>query len=183
MDRFPTADERWPRAGKIMTKRVFLIGNGTSRKDFDLTPLKKYGKVYGCNAIWRDELDKIDVLTAVDNGVIHEIYHAGVAQKIPCWFRNWTKVPVMMYDSIIQGMVGKQELEELKDYDVITSNERGTSQEFVTHGANLAGQINILKTAKKETPRGDREIIKKKINHNTLYVSWIKEPDKSKDIR
>ena len=147
-------------------KRVFLIGNGTSRKDFDLTPLKKYGKVYGCNAIWRDELDKIDVLTAVDNGVIHEIYHAGVAQKIPCWFRNWTKVPVMMYESIIQGMVGKQELEELKDYDVITSNERGTSQEFVTHGANLAGQIKILKTAKKETPRGDREIIKKKILAN-----------------
>ena len=51
MDRFPTAEERWPRAGKIMTKRVFLIGNGNSRKDFDLTPLKKYGKVYGCNAI------------------------------------------------------------------------------------------------------------------------------------
>ena len=163
--------------------RVFLIGNGKSRAGFDLTPLKKYGKVYGCNAIWRDELDKIDVLTAVDNGIIHEIYHSGFANKKPCWFRNWTKVPVMMYDSIIQGMVGKQELEELKDYDVITSNERGTSQEFVTHGANLAGQINILKTAKKETPRGDREIIKKKINHNTLYVSWIKEPDKSKDIR
>jgi len=53
--------------------KVFLIGNGKSRKDFDLTPLKKYGRVYGCNAIWRDELDKIDVLTAVDNGVIHEI--------------------------------------------------------------------------------------------------------------
>ena len=25
--------------------------------------------------------------------------------------------------------------------------------------------------------------MKKKINHNTLYVSWIKEPDYSKDIR
>ena len=24
--------------------RVFVIGNGLSRKDFDLTPLKKYGK-------------------------------------------------------------------------------------------------------------------------------------------
>ena len=44
MTRFPTADERWPRAGKIMTKRVFLIGNGTSRKDFDLTPLKNMVK-------------------------------------------------------------------------------------------------------------------------------------------
>ena len=95
--------------------RVFLIGNGKSRAGFDLTPLKKYGKVYGCNAIWRDELDKIDVLTAVDNGVIHEIYHNGIANKIPCWFRNWTKVPAPMYESLVEGMLGKQELEELKD--------------------------------------------------------------------
>ena len=27
-DRFPTAEERWPRQGKVMTKRVFIIGNG-----------------------------------------------------------------------------------------------------------------------------------------------------------
>ena len=184
-DRFPTADERWPRGGEVIQgkKRVFLIGNGLSRKEFDLTPLKKYGKVYGCNAIWRDELDKIDVLTAVDNGVIHEIYHNGIAQKIRCWFRNWTKVPTPMYESVVEGMIGKQELEELKDYDVITQNERGMSQEFVMHGANLAGQVKILRNAKKETPRGDKEIIKKQINHNTLYVSWIKEPDYSKDIR
>ena len=184
-DRFPTADERWPRGGEVIQgkKRVFLIGNGLSRKEFDLTPLKKYGKVYGCNAIWRDELDKIDVLTAVDNGVIHEIYHNGIAQKIPCWFRNWTKVPTPMYESVVEGMIGKQELEELKDYDVITQNERGMSQEFVMHGANLAGQVKILRNAKKETPRADKEIIKKQINHNTLYVSWIKEPDYSKDIR
>ena len=184
-DRFPTANERWPRGGEVIQgkKRVFLIGNGLSRKDFDLTPLKKYGKVYGCIAIWRDELDKIDVLTAVDNGVIHEIYHNGIAQKIPCWFRNWTKIPTPMYESVVEGMIGKQELEELKDYDVITENERGMSQEFVMHGANLAGQVKILRNAKKEKPRGDREIIKKQFNHNTLYVSWIKEPDYSKDIR
>ena len=88
-----------------------------------------------------------------------------------------------MYESVVEGMIGKQELEELKDYDVITQNERGMSQEFVMHGANLAGQVKILRNAKKETPRGDKEIIKKQINHNTLYVSWIKEPDYSKDIR
>ena len=49
-DRFPTADERWPRAGKIMKRRAFIIGNGESRKNFDLTTLKKYGKIYACNA-------------------------------------------------------------------------------------------------------------------------------------
>ena len=54
-------------------------------------------------------------MTAVDNGIIHEIYHSGFANKKPCWFRNWTKVPGMMYESVIEGMVGKAELEELKD--------------------------------------------------------------------
>ena len=71
----------------------------------------------------------------------------------------------------------------LKDYDVITTNERGTSQEFVTHGANLQGQVNILRQQRKEYPSATKDILKKKINHNTLYVSWIKEPDYSKDIR
>ena len=88
-----------------------------------------------------------------------------------------------MYESIVQGMIGKQELEELKDYDVITENEKGTAKEFVMHGANLMGQVKILRNAKKETPRGDTDIIKKKINHSTLFVSWIQEPDYSKDIR
>ena len=41
-----------------------------------------------------------------------------------------------MYESLVQGMIGKQELDELKDYDVITENERGTSQEFVMHSVN-----------------------------------------------
>ena len=54
-----------------------------------------------------------------------------------------------MYESVVQGMISKQDLEELKDYDVINENERGTSQEFVMHGANLAGQVKILKKRKK----------------------------------
>ena len=184
MDRFPTAEERWPRGGEVIKmNKVFLIGNAESRIGFDISGLRKHGKVYGCNAIYRTNPDDIDVLTAVDNGIIHEIYHSGFANKKPCWFRNWTKVPGMMYESVIEGMVGKAELEELKDYDVITTNERGTSQEFVTHGANLQGQVNILRQQRKEYPSATKDILKKKINHNTLYVSWIKEPDYSKDIR
>ena len=68
--------------------KVFCIGNGESRKGFDLESLRQYGKIYGCNALYRDFMP--DVLTAVDHGIMHEIYHAGVAQKIPCYFRDWT---------------------------------------------------------------------------------------------
>ena len=50
-------------------KRVFCIGNGESRKGFDLEKLRQHGKIYGCNAIYRDFLP--DVLTAVDHGIMH----------------------------------------------------------------------------------------------------------------
>ena len=75
MERFPTAEERWPRAGIVMTKRVFLIGNGESRKDFDLTALKPYGKIYACNAFYRDNPGVADALIAVDATLTHEIFH------------------------------------------------------------------------------------------------------------
>ena len=35
-------------------KRVFLIGNGSSREGFVLEQLRPHGKIYACNAIYRD---------------------------------------------------------------------------------------------------------------------------------
>ena len=37
-----------------MTKYVSIIGNGESRRGFDLSPLKSFSTVVGCNAIHRD---------------------------------------------------------------------------------------------------------------------------------
>ena len=33
---------------------LFVLGNGESRKDIDIDLLKAKGKVYGCNAIFRE---------------------------------------------------------------------------------------------------------------------------------
>ena len=120
-------------------KRVFCIGNGESRKGFDLETLRPHGKIYGCNAIYRDFMP--DVLTAVDHGIMHEIYHAGVAQKIPCYFRDWTKVPAMTYEQMVLGGIDRLEVEKHLE-DVIVSNERGNSKEYVMHGSNIQGLIN-----------------------------------------
>ena len=35
-------------------KRVFCLGNGESRKGVNLDILKQHGKIYGCNALYRD---------------------------------------------------------------------------------------------------------------------------------
>ena len=104
-DRFPTAEERWPRAGEMIPvnkkDRAFCIGNGKSRSGYDLEKLRPKGLIFGCNAIHREFMP--DVLTAVDHGMIHEVYHSGLAQKIPCYFRDWTKVPAMMYETMLYG--------------------------------------------------------------------------------
>ena len=161
-------------------KRVFCIGNGESRQGFDLEKLRQYGTIYGCNAIYRDFMP--DVLTAVDHGIMHEIYHAGIAQKIPCYFRDWTKVPAMTYEPMLMG--GITNLEEAKEAldKVLISNEKGDSQEYVMHGSKLSGVIDLIK---REPDKFNKDIIKlqkKEINHATIKVSWIKEPDYSHNI-
>ena len=50
---------------------AFIIGNGNSRLSFDLTELSKHGKMYGCNALYRDHIP--DVLVSVDPPITEEI--------------------------------------------------------------------------------------------------------------
>jgi len=46
---------------------AYCIGNGPSRKDFDLNRLKETGQTYGCNAIYRDFLP--DFIFSVDTKI------------------------------------------------------------------------------------------------------------------
>ena len=54
---------------------AFIIGNGLSREGIDLSRLKQYGTIYGCNALYRDFPDHSipDVLVAIDDGIMQEI--------------------------------------------------------------------------------------------------------------
>ena len=62
---------------------AFVIGNGTSRKDIDLYPLKNYGKIYACNAMFRHF--EPDYLVAVDVKMILEINHAKWQMEHEVW--------------------------------------------------------------------------------------------------
>jgi hypothetical protein len=139
---------------------AFLIGNGESRKGLDLNTLKPKGKVFGCNAIYRDFTP--DVLISVDHGIMHEIYHNGYALKNECWFRDWNKLPGMMYEPLVEGQ-----------FDKVYQNERGESQEFVMHGSNMAGEVTIM--------REDKTTYKKNVNQSVCKISWIEE-DKVNDL-
>lgn len=63
--------------------RAFVLGNGTSRLSFDSESLKKYGKIYGCNAIYRDFIP--DYLVAVDPKMIYELNEKGIQHQVPVW--------------------------------------------------------------------------------------------------
>jgi len=58
-------------SSKSSTTRAFIIGNGASRKDFDLEQLRPYGEIYGCNALYRDF--EPDWLIAIDEAITKEI--------------------------------------------------------------------------------------------------------------
>ena len=155
-------------------KRVFVIGNGESRKGFDLEKLRPHGKIYGCNALYRDFTP--DVITAVDMGIMHEVYNSGYAQNNQCVFRDWNKMPGEMYEQLLYAgqNYSDQDYDLIKKENVITSNERGDSKEFVMHGSNLAGVVEILKKNK------DRE--KKEVNHTSINVSWVTSDDKVRAV-
>ena len=54
---------------------TFIIGNGESRLGLDLDSLREKGKIYGCNALYRDFVP--DVLVAIDEAVMFEIVSTG----------------------------------------------------------------------------------------------------------
>jgi len=57
---------------------AFVLGNGISRQQIDLTLLKTLGRVYGCNAIYREF--KPDVLISTDLPISERIQHEGYSK-------------------------------------------------------------------------------------------------------
>ena len=65
------------------SKIAFVLGNGTSRAGTDPGELQKYGKVYGCNALYRTH--EPDYLIAVDTKMILEINKSGYQNNHEVW--------------------------------------------------------------------------------------------------
>ena len=68
---------------------AFVLGNGISRKGIDLHSLRKYGRIFGCNALYREF--NPDVLVSTDPGISKEIQQSGWPKKDNC--EHWTRKP------------------------------------------------------------------------------------------
>lgn len=69
--------------------RSFVIGNGRSRANVSLESLRKHGKIYGCNALYRD-FDP-DYLVAVDEKMLQEISNSQYHQTHEVWTHDKSK--------------------------------------------------------------------------------------------
>ena len=66
-----------------MTQTAFIIGNGPSRESVDLSQLRKYGKIFGCNALYRTFTP--DYLVLVDKGMSYEVFANKVHERCEVW--------------------------------------------------------------------------------------------------
>ena len=66
-----------------MNKVAFVVGNGTSRRDIDVSLLLDQGTVYGCNALYRHITPHF--LIAVDTKMVREIVATGYHLKNSVW--------------------------------------------------------------------------------------------------
>ena len=65
---------------------AFVLGNGVSRLAVDLNKLKQCGKIYGCNALYREF--EPDVLISTDKGISSLIQNSGYAQNHTMYTRK-----------------------------------------------------------------------------------------------
>jgi len=98
------------------------LGNGQSRQGLDLTKMKDYATVIGCNAIYRDFTP--DILVALDSSISHEIYRKANHNNMKIYLGYWTSVPIF---------VAKEMLKTMADKTNIVWND---SEEVVYHGAD-----------------------------------------------
>lgn len=62
---------------------AFVLGNGISRSRLNLEGLRNYGKIYACNAIYREF--EPDYLIAVDVKMVNEIIASGYHNNHQVW--------------------------------------------------------------------------------------------------
>jgi len=80
----PIASTRHPIPSRDVNKDLcFVLGNGTSRSAINPEDIKPYGKIYGCNALYRSF--NADYLVAVDVKMILEINKSGYQHNNEVW--------------------------------------------------------------------------------------------------
>ena len=114
---------------------LFVLGNGESRKDIDVDLLKTKGKVYGCNALYREH--NLDGLIAVDPMLEHEIYRSGYCDNNKVYFRDWENMPNEHYDMMKEAQSSNMKNPTIREWKHTPENWYAN---FVIHGQSTVNQ-------------------------------------------
>jgi hypothetical protein len=146
--------------------RAFVIGNGISRKSISLESLRTHGKIYGCNALYRD-FDP-DYLIAVDIKMVLELAEARYQHKIPVWTnsnKTFLKIPGLNFFNPAKGWSsGPTALWMASEHD---------NEEIYILGFDYAGigddkqQVNNIYSGSFNYKRVDERA--------TYYGNWLKQ--------
>jgi len=98
-------------------KTALILGNGSSRKDLDLS---SYEHIYGCNLAYREGID-FEYIVATDPPLQHQIYREYDGGKL---FLDWSPVPSEMALAF-------------EAFDTMNN-----SNEYTPHGCVISGEGN-----------------------------------------
>ena len=156
---------------------IFCIGNGESRKDFNLETLRNHGKIYGCNALYRDFTP--DVLVAMDFNICHEIYRSGYAFKYPVYLKQWAKCPASMYSKFFYKETVDKFIGEVDNPNVYTNEWSWPDEKkrFFVCWANNKDTMEKLRAERKDWHEDDYKLHLSK-DQEGYTITWTKKKDK-----
>ena len=157
---------------------IFCIGNGESRKDFDLHTLREHGKIYGCNGLYRDFTP--DILLAMDYNICHEIYRSGYAFENPVYLKTWEKNPHTMYEKLFYPeTVAKFIGQDIEDIYEITDewSWQGEKKRYFVCWANNRDLMRKMREERKDSNEDDFKLYLSEDQEGYL-ITWTKKKDK-----
>lgn len=140
---------------------LFVIGNGESRKNISIKKLQALGRVWGCNAMYREY--NLDGLIAVDPMLEHEIYRSGYTHNNPVYFRDWDPMPTEHYDMMKDAFVSKMTNPKIREHGEKKDN-------FVIHGQSAVNQSRTTERWKGE-------------GFENVYITWTHGSDKVTQLK
>lgn len=153
--------------------RWFCIGNGESRKPLNLDSLREYGKIIGCNALYRHFTP--DVLISVDHEISHEVYRSGYCKENVAYLRDWNRMPEHSYELLTDLNL----ISETNQKNYIDENEKGDRTEFVMHGINIDQMKKLKSEIVEKNPDLPKQDLDLMFTRGGLWITWLEESDKA----
>ena len=157
--------------------KALVIGNGESRSWFKpchQTIMDKNVVTWGCNAIYRDGLNCVHNLVAMDYAMQQEIYDSGWCEENPEYggvhevhFGNWNIVPSDVADAMFMGF-------DIPETFIHKSKNR--TDACVISGKDPATLSERINAAIQEYPNLDMDDLKLKMSKDVgVWITYVNE--------